>query len=65
MTITTHYINDEWKIESHVLCTNEKAERHIGTSFAPRIQEILETWNSQDSYVSAMVMDNASNMTTA
>ena len=39
MTITTHYISDEWEIESNVLCTSEMAERHTGTNIASRIQE--------------------------
>ena len=65
MTITAHYISDEWKIESNVLCTCEMAERHTGANIALRIQEVLEVWNIQASHVSAVVTDNASNMTAA
>ena len=65
MTITAHYISDEWKIESNVLCTSEMAERHTGANIALRIQEVLEVWNIQASHVSAVVTDNTSNMTAA
>ena len=65
MRITAHYISNEWKIESNVLCTSEMAERHTGTNIASRIQEVLEVWNIQVSHVSAVVTDNASNMTAA
>ena len=65
ITITAHYISDEWKIESNVLCTSEMAERHTGANIALRIQEVLEVWNIQGSHVSAVVTDNASNMIAA
>ena len=65
MTITAHYISDEWKLESNVLCTSEIAERHTGANIASRIREVLEVWNIQDTHVSAVVTDNAANMTAA
>ena len=65
MTITAHYISNKWKLESNVLCTAEIAERHTGSSIASRIREVLEAWNIQDSCVSVLVTDNASNMTAA
>ena len=65
MTIAAHYISNEWKIESNVLCTSEMVARHTGTNIASRIQEVLEVWNIQASHVSAVVIDNASNMTAA
>ena len=42
MTITAHYISDEWKMKSNVLCTSAMAERHTGANIALRIQEVLE-----------------------
>ena len=63
MTITAHYISDEWKIESNVLCTSEMAEKHTGANIALRIQEVLEVRNIQASHVSAVVTDNISNIT--
>ena len=54
MIITAHYISDEWKVESNVLCTSDMVERHTGTNNASRIQEVLEVWNIQASNVSNM-----------
>ena len=65
MTITAHYISDKWKIESNVFCTSEMAERPTGANIALRIQEVLEVWNIQASHVSAVEIDNASNITAA
>ena len=65
ITTTAHYISNEWKIESNVLCTSEMAERHTGTNIASSIQEVLEVWNIQGSHVSTVVTDNACNMTAA
>jgi len=33
ITITAHYITEDWKIQSYVLCTYEMAERHTGIFF--------------------------------
>ena len=42
ITITAHYISDEWEIESNLLCTCEMVETHTGANIALRIQEVLE-----------------------
>ena len=39
--------------------------KHTGTNTASNSQEVLEVWNIQVSYVSAVLTDNASNMTAA
>ena len=41
------------------------AERHADVNTASRIQEVLKIRNIQASHVSAIVTDNASNMTAA
>jgi len=63
ITITAHYISGEWSIESHLLCTSEMAERHTGSNIAARIREVLQMWNVRDNHASAVMTDNASNMT--
>ena len=45
VTITAHYIIEEWKIQSYVLCTCEMAERHTSINIATRIEEAAEMWN--------------------
>ena len=63
VAITAHYITEEWKIQSYVLCTFEMAERH--TNIATRIKETAEMWNIDGEHVGAVVTDNASNMLAA
>ena len=65
ITITAYYISNELKVESNVLCTSEMAERHADVNTASRIQEVLEIRNIQASHMSAVVTDNATNMTAA
>ena len=64
-TITVHYITEEWKIQSYVLCTCEMAERHTSINIATRIEEAAEMWNIDGKHVSAVVTDNTSNMSAA
>ena len=40
-------------------------ERHTCISIATRLQEIAEMWNIDNEHVSAVVTDNASNMSVA
>ena len=35
LTVTVHFINDEWALESYVLTTTEIPERHTGTRRTP------------------------------
>ena len=65
VTITAHYITEDWRIQSYVLCTCEMPERHTGVNIATRLREVTEMWNIDDEHVSAVVTDNASNMSVA
>jgi len=40
-------------------------ERHTGANIAARLREVAEAWNIDDEHVSAVVTDNASNMSVA
>ena len=62
ITITAHYITEEWKIQSYVLCTCEMPERHTGINIATRIREAAETWNIDDEHVNASNMSAAVNI---
>ena len=65
VTITAHYITEEWKIQSYVLCTCEMAERHTSINITTRIEDAAEMWNIDGKHVSVVVTDNASNMSAA
>ena len=65
ITITAHYINDDWKLENKVLMTKGMPERHTGLNIAERVWETTKEWNIPDHLVSAIIHDNTSNMMTA
>lgn len=65
ITVTAHYINEEWDLVSSVLSTEGMPERHTGLNIAARIREILEEYKIPISLVSGIVHDNASSMMTA
>lgn len=57
VSITLHYINNEWNIKCCLLETGETVEEHT--------VEGLACWNLSVTQISAMVTDNASNITAA
>ena len=65
VTVTAHYISDNWNIRSYVLCTCQMPERHTGANIATRLREVAEAWNIDDEHVSAVVTDNVSYMSVA
>ena len=62
LTVTCHFITDEWDIVSRVLLTREIPKReHI----AERLRQAITEWKISDERVSAIVRDNAANMRVA
>ena len=64
ITVTVHFITDDWAMESKVLSTQEMPERHTGVHISERLIDISKEWKLYDK-VSAVVRDNASNMVLA
>ena len=64
LTVTVHFITDDWLMDSKVLVTREMTERHTGIHIAESLTEIAKDWNL-DGKVVAIVHDNASNMVLA
>lgn len=64
LTVTVHFIADNWVMDSKVLVTREMSERHTGIHIAESLTEIAKDWNL-DRKVVAIVHDNASNMVLA
>lgn len=64
VTITSHHIDQEWKLISHVLQTRAMHESHTSSNIAELLKRAFEEWDitSKDP---AIVTDNASNMTIA
>nr|XP_033467746.1 zinc finger BED domain-containing protein 1-like [Epinephelus lanceolatus] len=64
MTVTSHYIDNEWCLMSHVLQTTEVLTSHTAINIADMLTEAIQEWGltSKDP---AIVMDNAANMVRA
>lgn len=64
VTITCHYVSEEWEIVSHVLQTRAMHESHTGSNIAELLKAALEEWDlvAKDP---AIVTDNAANMSIA
>ncbi|XP_054592246.2 E3 SUMO-protein ligase ZBED1-like [Nothobranchius furzeri] len=61
MSLTTHYIDEEWNLNSYVSQTTEVETDHRSASLAEMLTAAIEEWGlmSKDP---AMVTDNAANM---
>ena len=65
ITLTAHFIDDEWKLNSKVLSTVGMPEQHTGKNIADRLRQLVLQWNIEEDNISAVVHDNARNMDTA
>uniref|UniRef100_A0A3Q2TAZ2 BED-type domain-containing protein n=1 Tax=Fundulus heteroclitus TaxID=8078 RepID=A0A3Q2TAZ2_FUNHE len=61
VTITAHYISEDWQIVSHVLQTRAIYESHTGAHMARLLLDVEEEWQLTDKSV-VLVTDNATNM---
>ncbi|KAM9751080.1 E3 SUMO-protein ligase ZBED1-like [Menidia menidia] len=64
ITVTAHYVNEEWDMQSHVLQTRVFNESHTGVNLAALLQDVLREWNLGEKKP-ALVTDNARNMLVA
>ncbi|XP_055068182.2 E3 SUMO-protein ligase ZBED1-like [Misgurnus anguillicaudatus] len=64
ITITSHYISQDWNILSHVLQTGAVYESHTGAHLAELLSQVVAEWQLSDKDV-VLVTDNASNMIVA
>lgn len=64
LTITAHYLTEDWKMETEVLLTREMPEHHTGMHISERLVNACEEWKITEK-ISAVVHDNASNMVVA
>ena len=61
VTITSHFISNEWALVSNVLQTRALHESHTGSNIANLLKEAMNEWGLEDK-VPAIVTDNAANM---
>ncbi|KAF3861204.1 hypothetical protein F7725_001459 [Dissostichus mawsoni] len=64
LTVTAHYISEDWQFLSHVLQTRAVYESHTGAHVAELLSRVVEEWQLSDKDV-VLVTDNASNMIAA
>jgi len=64
ITITSHHITTDWKMQNFVLQTRVLNEAHTGKNIAAVLIDACAEWEIGDKNP-ALVTDNASNMTTA
>ena len=60
ITLTSHYINDNWQLRSQILATRNVSDRHTGENIAQAIKGITEEFNIKE--VSCITHENAANM---
>ena len=64
VTVTCHYVGDDWDLKTAVLETRSSDERHTAENIAAHLRAVTEEWGVQDKVV-ACVHDNARNMVLA
>ena len=65
LSVTLHYITNEWELKYFLLETGEMVEQHTAINLANYLEEILDHWSLPVTQISAVVTDNASNITAA
>ena len=64
MTVTAHFISNEWKMKYHVLETSRMVESHTAENIASKLTKVMNDWKITDK-ISAVVTDNAANVVKA
>ncbi|KAI4819180.1 hypothetical protein KUCAC02_004449 [Chaenocephalus aceratus] len=64
VTITAHFINEEWELVTYVLQTRDMPESHTGHNVAEHLRKALAEWEITEKDP-VIVTNNASNMTIA
>ena len=59
LTVTVHFITEQWVMESKVLLTREMPEHHTGINIAERLKEAVRERHITPEKVVAVVRDNA------
>ena len=61
LTVTVHYIKDDWSMESRILMIRAMPERHTGENLAIRLKDCVDEFGRKGR-VEACVHDNARNI---
>lgn len=64
LTVTAHFLNENWKLVSVVLETPKMTTAHTAANIADELKRVFDSWEIRGK-VSCIVTDNASNMVQA
>ena len=62
ITLTCHFLDDDWKLQNYVLSTKATDERHTGENIALDIRSIVYSFGIISDQICGLVTDNAKNM---
>ncbi|XP_041369563.1 E3 SUMO-protein ligase ZBED1-like [Gigantopelta aegis] len=62
LTVTAHFVDDEFYYHNCVLATRQTTERHTGMNIAQDLKAVISEFGIEKEGVTALVSDNASNM---
>ncbi|KAI2660035.1 E3 SUMO-protein ligase ZBED1 [Labeo rohita] len=62
LTVTSHFITGDWRLESFVLETKKIEDSHTADHIARELTEIICEWDIPSSKIVSVVHDNAANM---
>ncbi|XP_053346541.1 zinc finger BED domain-containing protein 4-like [Clarias gariepinus] len=62
LTVTSHFITGDWRLESFVLETKKMEDSHTADHIARELTEIICEWDIPSSKIVSVVHDNAANM---
>uniref|UniRef100_A0A667YW07 BED-type domain-containing protein n=1 Tax=Myripristis murdjan TaxID=586833 RepID=A0A667YW07_9TELE len=62
ITVTSHFLDQEWNMQAGVLSTRAMEERHTGENLHRELNTVVAEWVSEIGRVSACVHDNAANI---
>lgn len=65
LSLTIHYINDQWELCNATLQTTYFPEDHTGEQIAAGLREALEIWELEEKRMTSMTTDSGSNMVKA
>lgn len=65
ISVTVHYVNENWQMKSYLLATEEFSESHTGLNIAVKLKSILSEWEISNEMIVITVTDNARNVDVA
>ena len=63
--VTSHWLDENWELQSAILQTRECSERHTGENISIRLQACADEWKIETGKIAATVHDNGSNINRA